>query len=672
MTEPIIDVNEVNNGIINGVVTGEYSESFINAQENLVKYTYDRIVTLSITEQRKELMKLIYFNPKNHEIYFRIGLTYIREGILEEARSFFSLCLSIKPDYTDCLLELGILYRGVDNDLSINILEKAMSLSPNDMRIVNTLAVIYVESNKFEVAYKLFKIVLEKTDSTDIRYKVLGNLATLLSSMGNNIESLKYAKMSEKICYSSSHHQTKLLIINNLFPTEVAKVLSTDSDNDNNNDNNSDNNNSDNSLSDNISKDELNFAFNLIYQQHLLNNQLFQIKNLYTFQNKKIFVNTRIKIGYVSSDFRNHVVAKFIYGILKDHNKEKFEVYCYYNYKINDRITNLIEAVLEPGHFKNIVSKETVEASKMIYDDDIDILVDLNGNTSGARMDIFAAKPAPVQVSYLGYPNTSGLEQIDYRITDSVVDSLESLQLYSEKLIRLDTCFLNYSNILLLEETSAEIPLRPKNKNNDFVILGAINRPPKNSPQYLRSIGLIMTRCPNAKLVIKVNSLTNDDTKRITKDYLNLLGIEESRLIVSNYIMERHGYFNLFNDIDILLDTWPYSGTTTTCDALYMSTPVITNYNKFGPHSQNVSTSIISRLKNDHDKYDPMNDLVGNGPEEFVNKAVELINCPDKIKFYKENLRKLFIDSIDSKKFMESYETSLRRITIANRIKMSE
>ncbi len=650
MSDPIIDVNAVNLGIIDKIITGQESDTLKKMQKDLVEYTYNRIEGLSFEEQKKELLKLIYFDPGNHEIYFRIGLSYLRDGNLEEARSYFSLCLSICPTFTDCLLELGILYRGVDNDISIRILERANKLAPNDMRITNTLAVIYVESNKFEVAHELFKIVLEQTNNADIRYKVLGNLSTLLSSMGHNLESLKYSKISEDICYSSNHHQTKLLVMNNLFPTEVAKVIGRCND-------------------DSINEAD---AFKIVYHEHLINNKLFQIKDLYTFEKRKPFSDSfgnfsrPIKIGYVSSDFRNHVVSKFIYGVLKDHDKEKFDVYCYHNYKINDRITNFIEATLvSPDHFKNISSRDTHDASKLIFDDEIDILVDLNGNTSGARMDIFAAKPAPVQVSYLGYPNTSGLSQIDYRITDSVADNPETLQLYSEKLKRLDTCFLNYSNTLLLEETQEEIPLRPKNsfgQNDDCIIIGAINRPPKNSPQYLRSIGAIMKECPEAKLFIKVNSLTSDDTNRIKKEYLELIGIEESRLIISNYIIERNGYYNLFNDIDILLDTWPYSGTTTTCDALYMSTPVITNYHKEGPHSQNVSTSIISRLEKttfDDIIYDPKNDFVGNGPDEFVSKAVSLIKNKKMLLFYKENLRKLFVDSIDSKRFMNSFEKCL-------------
>jgi protein O-GlcNAc transferase len=640
------DVTFINLNLLKKI-TGQPFEDYSEQLRNLVNFTYARIESLPNKEQREELMKLIYFDPENPDIFFRIGLTYMKEGSLENARSFYAMALSKNTNNADYMLELAIVYRGLAHDLALILLEKAHERSPLDMKITNTLGVIYVECNNFEKGLEKFMKIVnecnnENQEEKSIKYKVLGNLGTLLSSMGDNKKALEYLLEAEKICYCADHHQTKLLIMNNVLIEEAVMYIQKDS----------------------IATDnDIISPYEKIFREHQKLNLMYGVNgantNLYKYDNKKPFIKgTKIKIGYVSSDFRNHVVAKFMIPIIKNHDKSKFDVYCYFNFKAGDKYT---EVFTNNSNFKNISNKSTQEAGKIIHDEDaIDILVDLNGNTSGARTDLFVANCAPVQVSYLGYPNTSGIYNVRYRITDSIADHPETQQLYTEKLIRLNNCFLNYDTSFITDDGSV-IPLDKSYLNYENsvekpIILGSINRPPKNSIAYLNCIKKILEQVPNAKLLIKVN--TTNYVESIKNEYLNILGIPEDRLIITSYITTKDGYYLLFNDIDILLDTWPYSGTTTTCDALYMSTPVITLYNK-NCHAQNVSSSILSRLPEEYYK-----DLIAYSEEDYINKCITLCNDKNKQHFYKENLRTQFLQQSQINNFMKEYEDALESICI--------
>jgi predicted O-linked N-acetylglucosamine transferase (SPINDLY family) len=639
----------LNEQIIEKICKKDHTEQMT---KNLIAHIIKENENKSPAEQRAEYLRLLYFAPLNVELHFSIAVTYIKTGNLDEGRSFLSICLALNPNHVPSLLELAIIYRSFNNAQSIMLLEKAHGLELDNMSVLNTLGVLYVEVNRFEDALRVFKHVLEictmklnkeevldeteKLKIKDIKYKVYGNLATLSASMGHNKEALEYIIESESLGLCTAHLQTKFLIMNYLYPDEIATILKkNDSD-----------------------------PFVTIYKEHLLVNKTVTNKNAYNFKDRK--QNAKIRVGYVSSDFRNHVVAKFLNTIMTKYNTDKFEVYCYYTYKAPDKITDVFK---QHTNFKNIHIMSTQEASKLIYDDNIDILVDLNGNTSGSRFDIFAMKPAPIQVTYLGYPNTSGLLEMDYRITDSVADPLDTKQRYVEKLLRIDTdantdsqcSFINYSTSLdFLPENAYELKLRDglcEDSRVGFgvdgtVIFGAINRPPKNSALYLECVRKILHEVPNAKLLIKGNSVNEDPS--IKENLLKTLQIPEDRLIVLNYITDQSLYNQLYNKIDILLDTFPYSGTTTSCDCLYMSTPVITMK---GPvHSHNVTASIVSRIPECSDEF------IANDATDYVAKAVSLANNMDRIKYYKTSLRDLFVKSQDPVKFMNAYESLLEKI----------
>lgn len=358
------------------------------------------------------------------------------------------------------------------------------------------------------------------------------------------------------------------------------------------------------------------------------------------FSNYRKNINKRIRIGYVSSDFKYHAVANFIVPILENHNRTRFDIMLYVN---DPEFATDIFMRLGISH-RIIKDKSDEDVARMIYADGIDILIDLNGHTIGNRLGVFRFKPAPVQITYLGYPNTTGLKSIQYRITDNIADTEdEYLQPYSEKLLRLDRCFLLYKPF------HQSIPVKPRTTVGD-IILGAINKENKNSSDVLDTWATILDECPNTKLMIKLETFDNNEER--IGFYVERLRTSVDRIILVNKLGNTE-YNEVFSKIDILLDPFPYSGTTTTCNALFNSIPVVTLYHK-GCHAHNVSASILTHTG--------LGELVARSREQYISIVKQLVLHPNTIDEYKRTINMKFKASImDPLPFMISYENTLMR-----------
>jgi predicted O-linked N-acetylglucosamine transferase (SPINDLY family) len=372
-------------------------------------------------------------------------------------------------------------------------------------------------------------------------------------------------------------------------------------------------------------------------------------------------LNPRIlRIGYISSDFRNHVCAKFMYDILKSHDRSKFEIYCYYVWKVEDLISlELKKLDVNWRHMYQV--SDTVIANKIVSDK-IDILFDLGGHTDNNKMGVFAMKPAPIQMTYLGYPNTTGLKEIDYRIVDKITNPKNSNQKHVEKLIYKEDCFIHYNPFNYTQVgVPTIVPFNLDRCSATDIIIAAINRPAKNNSKLFGVWGRILKKVPNAKLMIKVKSRCDQDY--IKKRYLDELDIPESRLIIMEFKTDNDSYFDLFNKFDILLDSFPYSGTTTTCDSLYMGVPVITMYNK-DIHAHNVSTSIIVNMANENPQFPSIyDDMISSNEDEYVDKCVALVTNKERLNDYRKNLREMFLKSMSIEKFMPGFENILLNVS---------
>lgn len=343
----------------------------------------------------------------------------------------------------------------------------------------------------------------------------------------------------------------------------------------------------------------------------------------------------KIRLGYVSSDFTNHAVSNFIIPILKNHNREVFDVYLYVNQsQIHEQ---LLELELP---YVNISNMKDQAVAELIYDEKIDILIDLNGYTNNNRIGVFAMNPAPIQITYLGFPNTTGLSCFQYRITDRVTDPIDSKQYYSEKLIRLPKCFLLYESF---KQSKPSIPRVTK----DIVILGSLNKEGKTNSHVLAAWKTILKECPNTRLLIKLDSV-KDSPARL-EFYMKHLSVGKDRLILIGKL-DDEGYVKLFKMVDVVLDTFPYSGTTTTCNSLYNSLPVVTMARP-DCHAHNVSASLLTNTG--------LSELITGSMEEYVGLVKSLVMNPAKIDEYKGVISGRFLESMNPARFMLDYEDAL-------------
>jgi len=280
------------------------------------------------------------------------------------------------------------------------------------------------------------------------------------------------------------------------------------------------------------------------------------------------------------------------------------------------------------------------DAATLINKHNIDILFDLNGHTVNNRLGVFTYHPAPIQIAYLGFPNTTGLKSIQYRITDTTVDSSISKQRYSETLLKLPKCFLLYKSI------NQETPITPR-KTKDTVILAAINKENKNSTHALETWKIILRECPNANILIKLETFDNNEERM--EFYSSKLEVDRKRIIIINKLQNEE-YNKLFSMVDVLLDTFPYSGTTTTCNALFNSIPLVSLYND-NYHAHNVSCSLLTNSG--------LPELVAKTQEEYVDIVKQLVNKPSRIDNYKKTIREKFLKLMEPGPFMKDYEGTL-------------
>lgn len=312
----------------------------------------------------------------------------------------------------------------------------------------------------------------------------------------------------------------------------------------------------------------------------------------------------RLRVGYVSPDFYRHPVALFMIPVLARHDRSSFEIRCYMTASSADSVTSELRGLADG--WRDTVSMSDGEMARVILDDGIDLLVDLAGHAGDSRLGVFARQPAPVQASWLGYLHTTGTRCIQYRVCDRHTDPApESEKLHTEKLVRLPHSQWCYRPFLRIAHAGV-----PPCLANGYVTFGSFNHPSKISPATRRRWNGLLARLPDSRLVV-VGVPVGRTTESLRRE-LAAGGIDESRIsIVPRVPLDE--YFRWFDSVDIALDTSPYSGGTTTCDALWMGVPVVT-----APGARPVSRSAASLLATLG-----LGDWIAAAPERYGALAAE-------------------------------------------------
>ena len=281
----------------------------------------------------------------------------------------------------------------------------------------------------------------------------------------------------------------------------------------------------------------------------------------------------RLRIGYVSADLREHATTAFVRPILARHDRDRFDVVCYSNSDETDAQTQALQRL---GHrWCGIAGMDDAQAAQLIHADAIDLLVDLSGHTRGGRLGVFARKPAPLQISYLGYLNTTGMAAMDYRISDAIADPPgASERLHCETLLRLPQTLWCY-------EPPGDAPDigAPPAQRNGCITFGSFNHVAKLNDGVLELWGELLRRLPQARL--QLMALPDEDSAQRIRSVLEKQGIAAQRIRTLPRLA-RAQYWQLFGEVDIALDPFPYTGGATSCDALWMGLPVVTLAGSFG------------------------------------------------------------------------------------------
>ncbi|HJP39387.1 MAG: tetratricopeptide repeat protein [Gammaproteobacteria bacterium] len=315
-----------------------------------------------------------------------------------------------------------------------------------------------------------------------------------------------------------------------------------------------------------------------------------------------------LRIGYLSPDFREHSVAFFTRRLFGEHNREAVEVTCYADVERPDDLTGQFQA--QADHWVPITEMQDEEVATRIRHDGIDILIDLAGHTSQNRLQVFARKPAPIQVNWLGYPNTTGMKSMDYRLTDSVADPQgEADRLHAEELFRLDNGFLCYQADESLPEGSA-----PPFLQQGHITFGSFNTIKKVTPNVIRTWSRILQTIPDSRLIMKSNALEDETTKTSLLQAFGKHDIDRGRIDLINALPHRRDHMKVYSRVDISLDPFPYNGTTTTCEALWMGVPVISL--RGDRHAGRVGASILHHAG--------LSELVTESEDEYVELAQNL------------------------------------------------
>ena len=318
----------------------------------------------------------------------------------------------------------------------------------------------------------------------------------------------------------------------------------------------------------------------------------------------------KIKIAYLSPDFKVHSVAHFLKPIFESHDKDKFKIYAYSDTDAKCSDNQFFRRYADEWRDCYELSDESL--AKQIQADEIDILIDLACYTAKrCRMRVFAMRPARIQVNYLGFPNTSGLSRMDYRLVDSVTDP-EGLadQLSSEQLVRFSPSFLCYSRYEKPQEKVNNLPAL----TNGYVTFGSFNNGQKITDGLLQLWAKILDGVPNAQLLIKNRIFVDDAVKAEYTKKCKTAGMDTSRLVLQGFTVSQSDHLDVYKNVDIHLDTYPYSGTTTTFEALWMGVPSVTL--KGVSHRSRVTASILSSLE--------LNRFICESKEAYLKNAIIL------------------------------------------------
>jgi protein O-GlcNAc transferase len=615
----------------------------------------------------------IELRPDFPDAYFNLGNALMGQGRAEEAIAALRRAVELRPGYFDALMSLGVGNRKLLRfDEAIAVFRSAIGINPNSADAHTNLAVSLDNRGRGEEALRVFAVAI-KLDPNNSR--ALSNYGYALAKVDRLDEALElcsaavrqpnadadaYAHLAfvlkEKgnlegamdFCGRALRLQPGLAPAHNLMGNllkemgEIKGALEGYR------------------RAAELMRDQPGFHSNLVYTMYFDGDctpaQLFAEHKrwaecyCYPFRrfirpwNNDRNPDRRLRIGYVSPDFRAHPVGRFMMPLLANHDRKNFEIFCYACVKAPDQITARARKYADVWRDINALTNH--ETAELVRSDQIDILVDLTMHMAENRLPLFARKPAPIQVTYLAYVGTTGLDTIDYRITDPWLDPPGSSdEFYSERSLRLARCYW------CDEPPMKDIAVGPLPASEaGFVTFGCLNNFSKITPATLEAWCRILEAVPNSQLRLSTSLGAHRD--RVRKKLADH-SIDPGRVLFAEKLSLTK-YLGTYNRIDIGLDPFPYVGGTTTCDALWMGVPVVTLRGKTA-----ISRGGVTIMNNIG-----LPELIADSVEQYIRLAVDLANDRQRIADLRAGLRERMRCSPlqDAVRFARDMEAVYRRI----------
>ncbi|XP_078435276.1 tetratricopeptide repeat (TPR)-like superfamily protein [Wolffia australiana] len=555
--------------------------------------------------------KALFYNWRYADAMYNLGVAYGEMLKFDMAIVFYELALHFNPHCAEACNNLGVIYKDRDNlDKAVECYQMALSIKPNFSQSLNNLGVVYTVQGKMDAA----ACMIEKAILANPSYgEAYNNLGVLYRDAGNITLAIEaYEKCLQIDPDSRNAGQNRLLAMNYINEGDDDTLYKAHK--------------------------EWGERFMKLYSQYT------------TWENTKE-VDRPLVIGYVSPDYFTHSVSYFIEAPLVYHDYANYKVVVYSAVVKSDAKTfRFRDRVLKKGGvWRDIYGMDEKKVAEMVREDKIDILVELTGHTANNKLGVLACRPAPIQATWIGYPNTTGLPTVDYRFTDALADPPDTQQKHLEELVRLPGCFLCYSPSL---EAGPVAPTPAA--ANGFVTFGSFNNLAKITPKVLGVWAKILNAVPNSRLMVKCKPFCCESVRQRFLTSLETLGLEPLRVDLLPLILLNHDHMQAYSLMDISLDTFPYAGTTTTCESLYMGVPCVTMSGAV--HAHNVGVSLLSNLG--------LESLVARTEDEYVQVAIQLASDVASLSELRSGLRDRMLNSpvCDGAKFTAGLQVTFRRL----------
>jgi len=610
------------------------------------------------------------FNPQAAETHTNLGVILQNQERLEEAISHYNQAIQIKPeDYRAYNNLANVLKTQGRLEEAIHQYEKALILNPDYDLAHNNLANVFNQQGKFEEARRHFEAALYINPNNAVAHNNYGNMLILLGRVEEAISHFEFA-LAE-----NNHYEMALNNLGNALShqgrveeaMQKFKEVLADSPNNVEASNNLGNLYKEQGLIEaaleaySHALDSPAVFGNWMYTEQFLPNitqeRLYETHSQWDEKfaapfrtewgnySNNLHPDKKLTLGFVSGDFRIHPVGFFIIRVLEKLSQDN-NVICYANQYVDDDFTQRFKKTC--AAWRNIYGLNHQQVAEQIRQDQVDILFDLTGHNAGNRLLVFARKPAPIQITWAGYMATTGVQAMDYLIGDPYETPIDCDAYYTEKIIRMPHSFICYEPYPDMPEPN----LLPALKNG-YVTFGSFNILAKITPMVVETWAKILKALPDSKLVLKASGFNCDKTKQRYLDMFETHGISADR-ISCRCASSRDELWLEYQQVDIQLDPFPFSGSTTTLESLWMGVPVLTL-----PQETFASRHSFSYLSNIG-----LTDFVASDVENYIQIATAWSHRLEELSRIRQDLRTRMAESplCDAETFGKELYKKLREV----------